>query len=201
MPVLQVGWDKYWNLSIEGVYDERLPSSDIPAAVGKSPVRNGDAFVYADQLNVYVGNIIDKIIKDELNNFASYTVENSTHSVYNYRTLYTTNTSITNGCTERYFYDVIVNKIIKSVYDAFNSFQSWFFPGTDLGYYSYIRSINFRGIISDIHKDFMWIIKTNMINTNGDIAKDPDVSKKIGGFSMGVEIVKLTSKLNFKYVS
>lgn len=172
LPDKPKGQDSYW----VGATDERLPQYSSTG------------------LTTAVYNAIHTILSATLTSLAEYTSIDETRSVYG-EVVYTDKTTLHNGCTERYFYDNIVSKIVYQIYELFKTHNR-----VD-SYYTYIRSSNFRGIIADIHKDFMWIIKTNMINTNGDIAKDPVLGNSMGGFSLGNEIVKLTSKLNFKYAS
>jgi hypothetical protein len=64
-------------------------------------------------------------------------------------------------------------------------------------------SDNFINFISDIRKEYLEIIRYNMLDTKGNIAEDVQLdsnNKSIkGGYSLGNEIVKINCVLNYEY--
>lgn len=99
--------------------------------------------------------------------------------------------------TERYFLTTIVNEIYTKLKDDIGTSRETTFPDTT----------DFVTMISDIHKDLSWIIRSNMIDSHGNIAPEYHLSTNVfgvnvktlerGGFSMGNEI----AKINFDAVS
>jgi len=67
----------------------------------------------------------------------------------------------------------------------------------------FANSDDFINLLSDIRKDYLEIIRYNLIDTLGNIAKDEQVStdqKPIkGGYSLGNEIVKINIQLTYEY--
>jgi len=70
-------------------------------------------------------------------------------------------------------------------------------------YREWANSDDFINLISDIHKDYLKIIRYNMIDTLGNIAKDKQIntdgSTTKGGYSLGSEIVKVNIALSYEY--
>ena len=74
-------------------------------------------------------------------------------------------------------------------------------------YTTFADSENFIDLISDIRKDYIYIIRFNLIDTNGNIGKDvqtvqsgDDAGKPIkGGYSLGNEIVKIKVTSTYEY--
>lgn len=79
----------------------------------------------------------------------------------------------------------------------------------DLGalYQSFVDSDDFIQLISDIRKDYLNIIRFNLMDTKGNITKDEQLimngsnaGKSIkGGYSLGSEIVKVNIQLMYEY--
>jgi len=70
-------------------------------------------------------------------------------------------------------------------------------------YSDWVDSDNFIDLINDIHKDYLEIIRFNLIDTQGNIAKDIQVDDEgvplKGGYSLGSEIVKVNIDLTYEY--
>jgi len=66
---------------------------------------------------------------------------------------------------------------------------------------NFADSDNFIGVISDIHKDFATVIKYNIMDTAGNIAREEDSRGNFikGGFSLGNEIAKINSVMTYEY--
>jgi len=100
-----------------------------------------------------------------------------------------------NSITERTFLEVFA----KGLYNTFN--------GLGENYRIFANSDDFINLLSDIRKDYLKIIRFNLIDTNGNIAEDEqlilsgsDVGKPIkGGYSLGCEIVKINVNVSYEY--
>ena len=93
---------------------------------------------------------------------------------------------------ERTFLEVLA----KDLYNYFKSLEY----GTMK---DFADSDNFISFISNIRKDYLKIIRYNLIDTKGNIAEDIQLdsnNKPIkGGYSLGNEIVKIECVLNYEY--
>lgn len=114
----------------------------------------------------------------------TYTVNSSTKIVQQYD--FQWNSDI----TERTFLEVFA----KGLYNELKG---------DSRFRVFADSDNFINLISDIRKDYLRIIRYNLIDTNGNIAKDnqtnDDGTAKKGGYSLGSEIVKIDINLSYQY--
>lgn len=100
---------------------------------------------------------------------------------------------------ERYFLSTIVPEIYSQIEAAIGE-------STDAET-KFQDTLDFITMISDIHKDLCWAIRCNMIDSNGNIAPEYEVTVNVygvntkrfkrGGFSLGNEI----AKINFDAVS
>ena len=72
-----------------------------------------------------------------------------------------------------------------------------------LNYNDFANSDDFINLLSDIRKDYLEIIRYNLINTNGNIAEDEQLDdagkSKKGGYSIGSEIVKVNVSVSYEY--
>lgn len=69
-------------------------------------------------------------------------------------------------------------------------------------YFAIDSNSDFVKVTGKIHKDLSYIIKTNMIDSNGNIEEEYDTNGKYirGGYSLGSEIVKVSlATLNYEY--
>jgi len=93
------------------------------------------------------------------------------------------------GITERTFLETFA----KNLYLALRS----------AGYTTFADSDDFINLVSDIHKDYLEIIRYNLVDTQGNIAKDNQVDSTgktlKGGYSLGNEIVKVKAELSYEY--
>jgi hypothetical protein len=101
--------------------------------------------------------------------------------------------------TERYF----LSNFVKDVYDRLN-----LNIGISNDTVTHFQDTSaFITVMSDIHKDLSWVIRSNMIDSNGNIAPEYTITTNTigsntktldrGGFSLGGEI----AKINFNSVS
>lgn len=128
-------------------------------------------------------------INSNLDTFLSYSYNYSyldvdkTIYVYSDVTQYSTE-AWSNFINERNFY----TKFVKDTYIALSATN--FVANND----------DFIRVMSCIHKDLLKTIRYNMLDINGNIAREYyNESYYKGGYSLGNEIVKLNSKLNFIY--
>ena len=94
--------------------------------------------------------------------------------------------------TERSFLERFAGTLYNNLLSANGgSFRDW------------ANSDDFIKLISDIHKDYLKIIRYNMMDTLGNIAKDTQIntdgSTIKGGYSLGSEIVKVNIALSYEY--
>lgn len=109
------------------------------------------------------------------------TFEYYTHLLQNYTFGWNAN------FTERTF----LTKFVKNTYNRLISNSAMIL---------FANSEDFTGVMSDIHKDLLYIIRNNMIDSNGNIAKEERNGKLFkGGFTMGMEVVKLTCNMQYEY--
>jgi hypothetical protein len=149
---------------------------------------------------------IAKIMQEEVNNFVFNYLSNeqyfySTSDVNYIWGIKVVNDSknFNNKINERFFY----SKLAKPIYERIKNEIS----GNFLDNIPYYQTSLFLQDMSNIRKDLLYIIRNNMLDSNGNIAKEYKkiiVSNKElkqlirGGYSLGNEIVKL--KLNFQVI-
>lgn len=117
----------------------------------------------------------------------------SASSVYS-NSVFSKNITWLNHITEHSFF----NDFVKTVYDNLDRYYEQ--PFRD--------STEFVDVISDIHKDLSWIIKYNMLDTNGNITTEymtqiinginSNVKYK-GGYTLGNEICKFNIATTIQY--
>ena len=92
-----------------------------------------------------------------------------------------------NSITERYFY----TNFVKAVYDDLVALVPLF-----------ANSDDFLTVMNDIHKDLLFIIRHNMLDTYGNIAAETRNGRHFkGGYSFGNELVKVDIVLGYEYKS
>ncbi len=98
--------------------------------------------------------------------------------------------------TERNYLVLMTNELYKLLNDT-----TFGFGPSDTLVTKFQDTPTFMNLISDIHKDLTWIIRSNMIDSNGNIAPEYTTTQnsfgvdtktlKRGGYSLGCEIIKV----------
>lgn len=141
-----------------------------------------------DKINTRLNNYVvsatfsDTSAADERN--VSYTIDENNKQVQSYSFQWS------RGITERTFLEDFAKGLYIEL-KALSTYSSW------------VDSDNFIKLISDIRKDYLRIIRYNLIDTQGNIAKDVSVDSSgvpiKGGYSLGNEIVKVNLDLTYQY--
>ncbi len=150
---------------------------------------------------------ISKIMQEEVNNFVNNYLSNEQYfystSDVNYIwgiEVVNDNKNFNNKINERFFY----SKLAKPIFERIKNEISGNFSNSNIPYH---QTALFLQDMSNIRKDLLYIIRKNMLDGEGNIAKEYKkvvVSNKElrqlvrGGYSLGNEIVKL--KLNFQVI-
>jgi uncharacterized phage protein gp47/JayE len=137
-------------------------------------------------------NNIYSVILNALSDYLSVSEYNySARDVWNntsfYQNLFSQSLSYYNNVTERTFYQNFVKVVYNNLKDLGINFRD-----TD----------NFREVMADIRKDLLWLIKYNMMDSQGNIGiqeNNTSNNRIRGGFSIGSEIIKLNSKIVYQY--
>ena len=160
-------------------------------------------FWKAQSYNYGVKNsyLIAKIFEEEIRIFITNHLSLSENFYSEYDRIEIWNTLISfksdvfnNTITERYFYSNLAKRIFERLKSEINN--------------DYYQSFLFRDAISNVHKDLLFVIRNNMLDSNGNIAPEystiqvnnTQVKKLIrGGYSLGNEIVKMKVNLQVIY--
>lgn len=160
-------------------------------------------FWKAQSYNYGVKNsyLIAKIFEEEIRIFITNHLSSSEKFYSEYDRIEIWNTLISfksdvfnNTITERYFYSNLAKRIFERLKSEINN--------------DYYQSFLFRDAISNVHKDLLFVIRNNMLDSNGNIAPEystiqvnnTQVKKLIrGGYSLGNEIVKMKVNLQVIY--
>lgn len=144
-------------------------------------------------MNTYLSSANSDYYKNELTTY--YTWDKITHLKRNL---------FANKINERAFY----NSLAKPIYDSLRSGDNEISRETSDGVEYYYQSSLFRNAITDMHKDLLYIIRYNMLDSYGNIAKEYETQTVLnqtiknlarGGYSLGNEIVQITMNYSIVY--
>jgi len=111
---------------------------------------------------------------------------------------------LSNQITERLF----LSELARNMYNDLKTYTQQGLIFNDNSTAVFYESSDFYSILEDIHKDFMYIIKKNMLDDNGNILeqkKEFNINEKTifkrekGGYSLGNEIVRVNFNLISEY--
>lgn len=136
------------------------------------------------RLNNYVASATFSDTSGASERNVSYTIDGNTKQVQSYSLEWS------RGITDRTFLEEFAKGLYVNL-KANSTYSSW------------ADSDNFIKLISDIRKDYLRIIRYNLIDTQGNIADDVAVDSDgvpiKGGYSLGNEIVKINIDLTYQY--
>jgi len=153
-----------------------------------------------------VGSIITTAITNFMNKYRVFGTDyrsintlSTTFDPYTY--VYADYLNWSNKINERVFY----TELVKNIVDSINTANIVTINGI-----LFTKTANFYSLMNDMHKDLMYIIKFNMLDSHGNIAREHETltisgqevtSYVRGGYSMGNEIVRVTINTNVLYKS
>lgn len=143
---------------------------------------------------------INKFVSNYLSSQSNFYTQSEKNYIWNVEVLNDTNI-FNNKINERFFY----SKLAKPIYERIKNEVNGNILNDGNQYY---QSSLFLEDISNIRKDLLYVIRKNMLDSEGNIAKEYKIitvgNKQLrelvrGGYSLGNEIVKLKANFNVVY--